>query len=182
MRREGCHTVRWRSPGFRLAHPVAYDAPFSRTPQIGPFAGQMHHTSCLGYSSPHRVRAVQRFARRGHVPGNYLRRYCVAKAQVDVGVLPTGQSRSFSHDETGSQELISRMTALNLTMVVLEASGGLELPLMSALATAYLPVVVVNPRQVRDFLPRPRGHWPRPTRLTWRSVYLCAPCGTPRPS
>ena len=32
------------------------------------------------------------------------------------------------------------------------------------------------------FLPRPRGHWPRPTRLTRRSVYLCAPCGTPRPS
>ena len=74
---------------------------------------------------------------------------------MDVGVLPAGQSWSFSHDETGSQELISRMTALNLTMVVLEASGGLELPLMSALATAYLPVVVVNPRQVRDFC---QGH------------------------
>ena len=36
-------------------------------------------------------------------------------------------------------------------MVLLEATGGLELPLVAALAAAALPVVVVNPRQVRDF-------------------------------
>ena len=70
---------------------------------------------------------------------------------MDVAVRPRGQSWSFPHDETGSRELISRMTALYLTMVVLEASGGLELPLVSALAAEAVPVVVVNPRQVRDF-------------------------------
>ena len=43
------------------------------------------------------------------------------------------------------------MKTLEPTMVVLEASGGLELPLVAALSTASLPVVVVNPRQVRDF-------------------------------
>ena len=36
-------------------------------------------------------------------------------------------------------------------MVVLEPSGGLELPLVAALAVEELPVMVVNPRQVRDF-------------------------------
>ena len=81
---------------------------------------------------------------------------------MDVAVRPRGQSWSFPHDETGSRELISRMTALYLTMVVLEASGGLELPLVSALATASLPIVVVNPRQEPGFLPGPREHWPRP--------------------
>ena len=95
---------------------------------------------------------------------------------MDVAVRPTGQSWSFPHDETGSRELISRMTALYLTMVVLEASGGLELPLVSALATASLPIVVVNPRQERDFC-QDHGN----TGQDRRSVHLCAPCGTPRP-
>ena len=43
------------------------------------------------------------------------------------------------------------MKEMSPALVVLEASGGLELPLVAALAAAELPVVVVNPRQVRDF-------------------------------
>jgi transposase len=48
-------------------------------------------------------------------------------------------------------KLLSRVEALQPTLVLLEASGGLEIPLVAALANAHLPVVVVNPRQVRDF-------------------------------
>ena len=75
----------------------------------------------------------------------------VAKAQVDVAVRPTGQRWVVSYDETGVGELVSQMKGLDPALVLLEASGGLELPLVAALAVAALPVVVVNPRQIRDF-------------------------------
>ena len=44
--------------------------------------------------------------------------------------------------------------------VVMEATGGLELPLVAALSEAELPVVIINPRQVRDFPDREIGHRP----------------------
>ena len=75
----------------------------------------------------------------------------VSKAQVDVAVRPTGQRWVVSYDETGVEELVSQMVDLGPALVLLEATGGLELPLAAALAAAALPVVVVNPRQVRDF-------------------------------
>ena len=56
-----------------------------------------------------------------------------------------------SYDETGVAELVSLLVDLGPALVLLEATGGLELPLVAALAAAALPVVVVNPRQVRDF-------------------------------
>ena len=75
----------------------------------------------------------------------------VAKAQVDVAVRPTGHRWNVSYDEVGVRELVSQVKTLDPVMVLLEASGGLELPLVAALAAGSLPVVVVNPRQVRDF-------------------------------
>ena len=75
----------------------------------------------------------------------------VSKAQVDVAVRPTGQRWVVTYNETGGEELISQMVDLGPALVLLEATGGLELPLVVALAAAGLPVVVVNPRQVRDF-------------------------------
>ena len=75
----------------------------------------------------------------------------ISKAQVDVAVRPTGQRWVVSYDETGVEELVVQLVDLGPALVLLEASGGLELPLVAALAAAALPVVVVNPRQVRDF-------------------------------
>ena len=75
----------------------------------------------------------------------------VAKARVDVAVRPSGDIWSADYDEIGVAGLVDRLQALGPTAVVLEATGGLEVPLASALAAAALPVVVVNPRQVRDF-------------------------------
>ncbi len=74
----------------------------------------------------------------------------VSKAQVDVAVRPTGQRWAASYNETGVEELVSQIVDIGPVMVLLEATGGLEVPLVAALAAA-LPVVVVNPRQVRDF-------------------------------
>ena len=73
----------------------------------------------------------------------------VSKAKVDVGVRP--KRWVVSYDETGIGELVFQLVDLSPALVLLEASGGLELTLVAALAAAALPVVVVNPRQVRDF-------------------------------
>ena len=75
----------------------------------------------------------------------------VAKVQLDVAVRPSGARWTVSHDETGICQLVSRLKTLAPVMVLLEASGGLELPLVAALAAEAVPVVVVNPRQVRHF-------------------------------
>ena len=75
----------------------------------------------------------------------------VSKSCVDVAVRPTGQMWTISNDESGIRELVSRLKALDPAIVVLESTGGLELPSVAALAAAALPVAIVNPRQVRDF-------------------------------
>ena len=75
----------------------------------------------------------------------------VSKAQLDVAVRPTGKRWTLPHDQTGIEGLIPQIVDLEPALVLLEATGGLELPLAAALAAAALPVVVVNPRQVRDF-------------------------------
>ena len=75
----------------------------------------------------------------------------VAKAQLDVAVRPSGDRWEVPHDEAGVRQLVSHLKALEPVTVLLEASGGLELALVAALAAEAVPVVVVNPRQVRDF-------------------------------
>ena len=75
----------------------------------------------------------------------------VAKARVDVAIRPGGDRCEVSNDPAGIAALVAQMQQLNPVALVMEASGGLELPLVAALAAASLPVVVVNPRQVRDF-------------------------------
>ena len=75
----------------------------------------------------------------------------VAKAQLDVAVRPTDDRWVVPNDDAGIRQLMSRLKALGPALVVLEATGGLELPIVAALAAEESPVVVVNPRQVRDF-------------------------------
>ena len=79
----------------------------------------------------------------------------VAKARLDVAIRPEGDRCVVSNDDTGIATLVVQMQELNPAAVVLEASGGLELPLVGALAAASLPVVVVNPRQRRYGRPTP---------------------------
>ena len=75
----------------------------------------------------------------------------VAKAHVDVAIRLSDDGWVVANDDAGLRQLVSRLKTLEPHMVVLEASGGLELPLVAALAVEELPVVVVNPRQVRNF-------------------------------
>lgn len=75
----------------------------------------------------------------------------VAKAHLDVAVRPSGESWRVEHAWPGITALLERLKPLEPALVVLEATGGLEGALAAELYAAQLPVVVVNPRQVRDF-------------------------------
>jgi transposase len=75
----------------------------------------------------------------------------VAKAELVVAVRPGGARWAVANDEPGRRTLVERLRAEPPQLVVLEATGGYELPAVAALVAAGLPVVVVNPRQVRDF-------------------------------
>lgn len=75
----------------------------------------------------------------------------VSKDRLDTASYPVVQGWTFSNDQKGMSALIDQLKPQAVTLVVLEATGGLEMPLVGALSEAGLPVVVVNPRQVRDF-------------------------------
>lgn len=75
----------------------------------------------------------------------------VAQATLDVALLPTGELWQVPNDEPGIRALVARLQPHAPTLIVLEATGGYERAAVAALATAGLPVVVANPRQVRDF-------------------------------
>lgn len=75
----------------------------------------------------------------------------VAKSWLDVGFLATGSTERLNHDEARIAGLCERLRAQMPTLVVMEATGGVETALASALAAAGVPVAVVNPRQVRDY-------------------------------
>jgi transposase len=74
----------------------------------------------------------------------------VSKARLDIAVRPAGTSSSVPHDEAGMATVVEQLRHMQPTVVVLEATGGLEVVLSGALAAAGVRVVVVNPRQVRD--------------------------------
>jgi transposase len=75
----------------------------------------------------------------------------VAKAELVLALGSTGDVRTVPNAEAAVQTLSTELAALTPALVVLEATGGYEMLCVAALAAAHLPVVVVNPRQVRDF-------------------------------
>jgi transposase len=75
----------------------------------------------------------------------------VAKDRLDIAVRPTGDTWSVANDAPGITEAVHRLAQLHPKLVVMEATGGLQMPVAGALATAGLPLSMVNPRQVRDF-------------------------------
>src|SRR5438309_8812117 len=97
----------------------------------------------------------------------------IAKAQLDVAIRPTGDTWTAPNEEAGLAHLVERLNPLRPALIVVEATGRLELPLLGALMAAALPVVVVNPRQVRDFA-RALGHLAKTDRLDAHVLALFA--------
>jgi len=75
----------------------------------------------------------------------------VSKDHLDIAVRPSGEAWREVHDQAGITRLIDRLESLGPSLIVLEATGGMEIPLVASLLDAGLPVAVTNPRRVRDF-------------------------------
>ena len=95
----------------------------------------------------------------------------VAKAQWDIALRPSGARWAVPNDAGGVVRRVARVQALPPTLMVLEATGGLERAATAAVAMAGLPVVVVHPRQARDCA-RATGQLAKPEALEarWRIV------------
>lgn len=75
----------------------------------------------------------------------------VAKATLDIALHPTGARWQVTRDAKGIAEMIGRLHPAAPRIVVLEATGGLERPVVAALSAAGVPFAVVNPRRARQF-------------------------------
>ena len=75
----------------------------------------------------------------------------VAKDRLDVHVRPSGEAFAVARDGKGLDELVARLRGRDVALIVLEATGGFETTVTAALCAVGLPLMVANPRQVRDF-------------------------------
>lgn len=75
----------------------------------------------------------------------------VSKAKLDVCLEPSGKQWSSANNPTGIAQLLSELGSLEIALVVLEATGGMEQAVTQALSQAGIAVVVINPRQIRNF-------------------------------
>lgn len=75
----------------------------------------------------------------------------VSKATLDVATVPSDEALCLPNDEAGCGDFVSRMKSLNPKLIVIEATGGYQNLVVGMLAAERLPIVVVNPRQTRDF-------------------------------
>ena len=75
----------------------------------------------------------------------------VSKSTLDVSIEPIGQTLHVAYDEAGISQIVASLKAAAPTLIVIEATGGLEVRIATELASKGLPVAVINPRQARDF-------------------------------
>jgi transposase len=104
----------------------------------------------------------------------------VAKAQLEFACRPSGETGTVLNEDGGIHELVACCQALTPTLIVLEATGGYEAALVAALATAGLPLVVANPRQVRDFA-KATGRLAKTDTIDAQVLALFAERGQPAP-
>jgi transposase len=104
----------------------------------------------------------------------------VAKDRLDICVRPSGESFTVARDGKALAMLVERLRALGPGLVVMEASGGYETVVASAVAAAQLPLVVANPRQIRDFA-RATGKLAKTDRLDAAAIAHFAEAVRPAP-
>lgn len=75
----------------------------------------------------------------------------VSKTELVMALHPSELTRKLPNTERGIHGLVKELQKLKPKLIVLEATGGYETAIVAALAAAGLPVVVINPRQIRDF-------------------------------
>lgn len=75
----------------------------------------------------------------------------VAKESLDLQTYPTIDAQQFENSLAGIRAILRRLRRAKIALIVVEATGGYETALVAELTSAGLPVVVVNPRQVRNY-------------------------------
>jgi transposase len=75
----------------------------------------------------------------------------VSKSTLDVAITNQKEIKSFPNDESGIKQIVDYLKRSNPSLTVMEATGGLEKLLAASLDVEKIPVVVANPRQVRDY-------------------------------
>lgn len=104
----------------------------------------------------------------------------VAKDSLDVCLLPGEKQFTLTNDPDGFRQLVRELPAAGSCLVVVEATGGYQRPVVTALVTAGHRVAVVNPRQVRDFA-RGLGILAKTDRLDARVIARFGQQAEPRP-
>jgi transposase len=75
----------------------------------------------------------------------------VSKDRLDVHVLPSGEVFAVARDGKGLNELLERLRSVAPSLIAVEATGGYETIVAAAIASAHLPLAVINPAQIRHF-------------------------------
>jgi len=75
----------------------------------------------------------------------------VSKNTLDICIEPAGEVLHVEYNDTGIRQVVKRLVKLAPTLIIAEATGGLEMRLAGELAAKSLPVAIINPRQARDF-------------------------------
>jgi transposase len=104
----------------------------------------------------------------------------VSKDRLDVHVRPSGLIFAVARDAKGLEQLTTQIRDLAPALIVLEATGGFEITVAAALASAGLPLAVVNPRQIRDFA-RATGRLAKTDTLDAQIIALFAERVRPEP-
>ena len=95
----------------------------------------------------------------------------VSKLTLDFDCLPVSVPQQFANDSIGIAALVALLHNSGVERIVIEATGGYETAIASGLAVAKLPVVVVNPKQVRDFA-KAMGHFAKTDKLDAKVLAL----------
>ena len=103
----------------------------------------------------------------------------VSKSTLDLWLDPAGESIHVAYDDAGIAAVCQRLNAMLPTLIVMEATGGLETRLATELAACGLPVAVINPRQARDFA-KASGELAKTDRID--AAILCAFARAIRPT
>ena len=115
---------------------------------------------------------------KAHAPAPTFVGINVAKRGLEVHLCPSGESFTIDYDDENVAALIERLAARAPALVVLEATGGMEVRLAAALAAAELPVAAVNPRRVRAFA-RATGRLAKTDRLDAEAIARFAEAARP---